>query len=152
MVPYFLLTCTDKFRIVFNFDLCFCPAAQLWQRWPRIMGIVVFWSVLNAKMMDKIWFFRNENEIFKTGGHNINLYDSYIIQESSVFVIFFKFNSFTVSHANETLICATYYQRWVISLWCVNKSIFWSLALSSGVRVTEKRWESRGQAVMVQQW
>lgn len=41
----------------------------------------------------------------------MNLYDSYIIQESNVSVIFLKFNSLTVSNANETLICATHYQR-----------------------------------------
>lgn len=75
------------------------------------MGIVVFRSVLHAKMTDKMRFFKKKNEIVKTGGHNMNLYDSYIIQESNVSVIFLKFNSLTVSNANETLICATHYQR-----------------------------------------
>lgn len=50
------------------------------------MGIVVFRSVLHAKMTDKMRFFKKKNEI--VGGHYINLYDSYFIQESNVFVIF----------------------------------------------------------------
>lgn len=52
------------------------------------MGIVVFRSVLHAKMTDKMRFFKKKNEIVKTGGHNMNLYDSYFIQESNVSVIF----------------------------------------------------------------